>query len=396
VTVRRSSEVLVAEDLARSGSLAPAVEACYAALAHNADDPLPHALLAHLLLDGDFHDEAIAAATTAIECDPDCSPAYLALGLAYDRRGGMWDQSVLVWHELAEVVPQLVTAHVQLGEAFSAAAFDDQAIESWQQALALDPTQARAIYDLAIAALRREGMATALPGFRKAGELDPSQDDLFFALLGVRETTQQAVALAGAASAAAEVPAGREQQLLAARLALRAGDLFGAADLVRVVLDGNADDADALALAAYGYLKQQAGNEALACASRALALTPGLATALYTLGVVYTQRSGLSLHAARVFAALAKAAPGEALAHVLLGESLLGLQRYGAAERSLDRAVRLDPACVRARFGLAAVSIAQGSHAMAEWQMRRAAYYDTRRQGLFWELYDTYVSGENA
>ncbi len=41
------------------------------------------------------------------------------------------------------------------------------------------------MYNMAIAALKKEGVATALPGFRKAGELDPSQDDLFFALADV-------------------------------------------------------------------------------------------------------------------------------------------------------------------------------------------------------------------
>ena len=131
----RSQQALLAEGLARQGHVAPAVDACYQALRNDDADPLVHALLADLFLSGDFYDEAIASATRAIELDPDCAPAYLALGLAYDRRGGMWDQSILVWHELAEVVPDLVTAHVQLGEAFAAAAFEAEAIEAWRQAL---------------------------------------------------------------------------------------------------------------------------------------------------------------------------------------------------------------------------------------------------------------------
>jgi tetratricopeptide (TPR) repeat protein len=182
VSADRSQQVVLAEGLARQEQVGPAVEACYAALRLDTTQPHAHALLAELMLAGDFYDEAIAAATQAIELDPDCAPAYLALGLAYDRRGGMWDQSILVWHELAEVVPDLVTAHVQLGEAFSLAAFDEEAIESWRRALELDPTEARAMYNLAVAALKREGVPTALPGFRKAGELDPSQDELFFDL----------------------------------------------------------------------------------------------------------------------------------------------------------------------------------------------------------------------
>ncbi len=375
-----------AETLARRGALGAAVSACYEALALDDRDAHVHALLAHLMLEGDFYDEAIAAATTAIEIDPDCSPAYLALGLAYDRRGGMWDQSVLVWHELAEVEPNLVTAHVQLGEAFAASAFEEESLDSWKRALELDPKEARATYNLAIASLKREGMALALPLFRQAGELDPSQDELFFALLGVKQAPEKPID-------PARVKPTREARLGAAGLALRGEDLFAAAELVRLALDEQPDDPEALALAAYAYLKQEAANEAMACALRALALAPTLPTALYSLGVVYARRTGLNRHAARVFIALAKQAGTHALVHVLLAESLLGLQRYEQARRAYRTAVRLDPACVRARFGLAAAHLTEGRHAEAQWEIRRAAYYDTKRQGLFWRLYDEYGAG---
>ena len=146
----RSEQALLGETLAREGRVAPAVSACYEALLTDERDPLVHAVLAHLFLTGDFYDEAIASASRAIELDPDCAPAFLALGLAYDRRGGLWDQSILVWHELAEVRPELVTARVQLGEALSAAAFPDEAIDAWKAALELDPGESRAMYNLCL------------------------------------------------------------------------------------------------------------------------------------------------------------------------------------------------------------------------------------------------------
>lgn len=380
----RSTALLTAEELARQGAVGAAVSACYEALALDNREPRIHALLAHLMLEGDFYDQAIAAATRAIEIDPDCSAAYLALGLAYDRRGGMWDQSVLVWHELAEVVPDLVTAHVQLGEAFSAASFDDEALDSWKRALVLDPKEARATYNLAIASLKREGMALALPLFRQAGELDPSQDELFFHLLGVKDGAPGPIDVEA-------VKPDRASRLSVAGLALKTEDYFAAADLVRLVLDENPDDPEALALASFAYLKQESANESMACALRALTLDPELATALYCLGVVYARRTGLNRHAARVFIALAKRAGSHGLVHVLLAESLLGLQRFEAASKAYRLAVRLDPACVRARFGLAASYLTEGRHAEAQWEIRRAAYYDTKRQGLFWRLYDEYV-----
>lgn len=388
MVAERSQQLALAEGLARQGHMQPAVEACYAALRIDENDPLIHCLLADLMLAGDFYDEAIQAASRAIELDPDCAPAYLALGLAYDRRGGMWDQSILVWHELAEVAPDLVTAHVQLGEAFSAAAFDDEAIDAWRRALELDPAEARAMYNLAVAALKKEGMATALPGFRKAGELDPSQDDLFFALANIFDDGNPA-------PDPGEVPPERQARLDAAGALAFEEDFFAAADLIRLVLDENPDDAEALGLAAYLYLKQEAVNEGMACALRALTISAKTPTAVYALGVSFSKRPGLSRNSARVFSALTKAVPNQPMPHVLFAESLLGMQKYGQAAQSYRRAISLDPACVRARFGLAAVLLTEGRHADAAWEIRRAAYHDTRRQGLFWQLFDAYAAGRS-
>ncbi|MBS3955979.1 MAG: tetratricopeptide repeat protein [Clostridiales bacterium] len=382
----RGSQLALAEGLAREGKVQPAADACFVAMRADGADARAHCLFAELMLSGDFYDEAIRFASRAIEIDPGCAPAYLALGLAYDRRGGMWDQSILVWHELAEVVPDLVTAHVQLGEAFSAAAFEEEAIASWRRALELDPAEARAMYNLAVAALKREGVATALPGFRKAGELDPSQDELFFALAGVYDDGQPA-------PDPADVAPDRASRLGAAYAVAFEEDFFLAADLIRLVLDDDADDAEALGLAAYLYLKQEAVNEAMACALRALTISARTPTAVYCLGVAFAKRPGLARHSARVFSALAKAVADHPIPHVLYAESLLALQRFSAAQDAYRVAVALDPACVRARFGLAAALLTEGRHAEAEWEIRRAAYHDTRRQGLFWTLYDAYSRG---
>jgi tetratricopeptide (TPR) repeat protein len=385
----RSHAALLGEALARQGRVAPAVEACYEALAIDERDPLVHAALANLFLTGDFYDEAISSASRAIALDPGCAPAYLALGLAYDRRGGLWDQSILVWHELAEVRPELVMARVQLGEAFSAAAYPDEAIDAWKAALLLDPGESRAMYDLAVAALMREGMATALPGFRRAGELDPSQDDFFFSLAGVHDDGV-------AAPDPAIVAENRDARLSAAYSLAFEEKYFSAAELIRTILSDNAQDAETLALAGFLYLKQEAVNEAMAVALRSLTLSTRVPTAVYVLGVSFARRPGLSRNAARVFGALAKSSPNHPMPQVLLGESLLSLERFGDAKAAYVRAVELDPACVRARFGLAAALLSEGEYAAAQWHIRRAAYHDTRRQGLFWRLYDEYAVGRSG
>ncbi len=381
-----SHDAILAETLARRGQVGPAVAACYAALGEDPAQPGVHALLAELMLAGDFYDEAAAAATKAIELDPDCAPAYLDLGLAYDRRGGMWDQSILVWHELAEVAEDLVTARVQLGEAFAAASFDEEAVDAWKAALAIDPKHPRAMYNMAVAALKREGVPTALPTFRKAGELDPSQDDLFFAIAGIGPVPD-------VLPDPDAVPDERGALLEAAGVLARAEDYFGAQDLLSAVLESDPADPDALALAGYMYLKQEAVNEAMAVALRALTLSKDCIAAVYVLGVAYAKHPGLGGHAARVLSALAVSVPAHPMPHVLLAESLMGLQRFTEAMKSYRTAVALDPACVRARFGLAATLLTEGRHAEADWEVRRAAYYDTKRQNLFWTLWDAYRRG---
>jgi len=170
-------------------------------------------------------------------------------------------------------------------------------------------------------------------------------------------------------------------------------DFFSAMDLIRLVLDEDSEDAHALALAGYLYLKQDSVNEAMAVALRALSISAKIPTAVYVLGASFAKRPGLSRSAARVYGALADAVPDHPMPHVLNAESLLGLQRYSDATAAYVRAVELDPTLVRARFGLAAALLAEGEHSRAHHEIRRAAYHDTRRQGLFWRLYDSYAEG---
>lgn len=382
-------QLVSAERLLRQGQTALAIEACLRALGSGEDDVGAHALLAQSLLEADYFEGAIRSAETAIELDPSCAAAYLTLGLALDRLGGAWDRSVLVWQELAEVAPTLSAAHVCLGEALSAAAFEDEAIDAWHRALEIDPRDARAMYDLALAALRKHGMATALPGFRKAGALDRSQDDYFFALCGPLAASDEP-ARAGADGSE------RDSRLRTAYSLAREGELIAAALEVRDVLALDASDADALALAGYLYLAQESGNEAMAVSLRSLVVSAKTPAAVYVLGQAFARVRGLQANAARVLGALAVAVPHHPMSHVLLAESLLGLVRLSDARAAYDRAIELDPGLVRARFGRAAVYAAQGEHEAATYEARRAAFHDTRRSDVFSRLYREYSWAEGA
>jgi tetratricopeptide (TPR) repeat protein len=375
----RPSAVNDAIDLARGGRMDGAVRVCYETLALDDRDARIHALLATLMLELGCDDEAIAAATRAIELDSACTPAYLALGLAYDRSATTRGQALLVWHELAELMPDLPEAHIQLAEACGALDMDDDAEESWERALALDPQSLRALWGRALVALRREGVRPALEHVRAAGEIDP-QHDAFVLSLARRAATAAADEAVAAHAAAIE--------------ALAADDALEALREVRSALAIDAGDALALALASVAFQRQGSDHEALATALRALEINSNLPVTLAVLAQALGGWPGLARRRARVIIALVKTAPGEPLAHVLLAESLLGLARFEHAERAYRNVLRLDAGSVRARYGLAIVRLIQGSHADSALEARRAAALHIRESGLAWRLFDGDPAGE--
>ncbi|MDY0087154.1 MAG: tetratricopeptide repeat protein [Coriobacteriia bacterium] len=377
-----------AEEFARQGNVAAALAAAEQALSVDDKDAHTHCLLAALMLDEGFNEPAVAAAARAIEIDTQCAAAYLVLGLAYDRIGGMGDRSVLVWHELAEVAPDLAIAYVQLGEALYSAALHDEAVSAWERALELDPRDSRATYLLAIAAQSRQGTGAALAGFRRAAEFDLGQDEFFFALAGFERLAPPPAALD-----IAHIGPGAAKRLEVAYAFAAHEEYLKAAELIRAVLSESPDTVSALALAAYLYLKQDAINEATACALRAVALDGSDAAAIYALGMTLARRPALAHHATRLFSTLAEIAPSHTMSFVLLAESELALQHYAAAGDAYDRAIALDPGSVRALFGKAVVSLTQGDHSSAKWALGRAARFDIERAGCFWALYDGMAKG---
>lgn len=379
----RSPGLALAEDLARRGDVAGALSACERQLSADEGDARTHCLFAALMLGEGFNEPAAAAASRAIEIDTECAAAYLVLGLAYDRVFGMGDRSILVWHELAEVVPDLAIAHVQLGESLYSAGLHSEALDAWNHALTLSPRHPRTMYLLALAALKREGIAAALGGFRRAGEFDPDQDEFFFALAGFEH-----LACPAAAFDIAHIGSGVARRLEAAYACASHGRYFEGSELIRAVLSESPEEVSALALAAHLYLKQDAVNEATACALRAVTLDGRSAVAICAVGMAFARRPALAHHTARLFSALAELASEHAMSFVLLGESEFALQHYAAAGEAYSRGVELDTGCVRALFGEAAVALTQGDHTRAEWAVRRAARADIERGGYFWTLYD--------
>lgn len=385
MTRTRPSAVADAIDLALGGRIDAAVRVCYETLALDDRDAGVHALLAQLMVLLGCDAEAIAAATRAIELDSGCAPAYLALGTAYDRSGTARDQALLVWHELAELTPEWPEAHVRLAEAYGAVDMDDDAEECWERALALDPHGVRALWGRSLVALRREGVGPALEFVRAAAEVDPEHDEFV-----------RALATRAAASRAGAVGEVRATAHAAAIEALARDDALGALREARVALSADAGDALALAAASAAFQRQGADHEALATALRALEIEPDLPVTLAVLSQALHGWPGLARRRARVVIALAKAAPEEPHAHILLAESLLGLARFEQAEHAYRAALRLDAASVRAQYGLALVRLAQGSYADSSREARRGAALHIETSGLAWRLFDADSAGGEA
>ena len=114
------------------------------------------------------------------------------------------------------------------------------------------------------------------------------------------------------------------------------------------------------------------------------------------LGAAFAKRNGLSRNAARVFGALARAVPDHPMSHVLLAESLLALQRYRAAKSCLRAGGRARPRVRSRELRAGGGALTEGEYSRAHWEISRAAYHDTRRQGLFRTLYEEYASQERA
>ena len=115
-----------------------------------------------------------------------------------------------------------------------------------------------------------------------------------------------------------------------------------------------------LALVKY-LLQQQDPKRALAAAQEAHAALPGNTDVLYQLGVTQLA-SGQARQAVSTFVKLTAALPTRAQPELALADAHVGVKDYDAARRSLERALKLDPALAQARLGLARIALLQKRH----------------------------------
>ena len=158
------------------------------AILENPEAPGLRVSLANLYLQEKRYSESIAQYREALKADEDQQDALLGLGMAY-RGTGDSDQAITVFTRLIElnednqyagVDLRLEAVHYYLGEIYLDRNESDKAIEELQAALAIEPTDADALYLLGNAvraqgeyeaAVAIYGLATSfVPDFKEAYE----------------------------------------------------------------------------------------------------------------------------------------------------------------------------------------------------------------------------------
>jgi serine/threonine protein kinase/Tfp pilus assembly protein PilF len=128
----------------------------------------------------DSMERAIAAFEDATRLDPDYAMAWAALGGAYALKGSFLSlqdlvlKGVEVERRALQIDPKLADAHVWLGSGLLTLGRVDEAIESIQEGIRLEPENGSAYQSLARAYWVGKGdFARAIPAFQKSIELNP-------------------------------------------------------------------------------------------------------------------------------------------------------------------------------------------------------------------------------
>ncbi|HZU98033.1 MAG TPA: protein kinase, partial [Planctomycetota bacterium] len=231
-------------------------------------------------------DHTIAAATSALAIDADLVPARMFLGMSYDASG----RHAEARDEFARVIerdPRFPPAWMGRAKARFALRDWKGALEDSEHLLALEPRAEPALEVHATAALELGDVAVAREDVRRLTILEP-RNMHFVELMGRVDERAGDVeaALRHFTEAVEHAPGVPEPRWHRARLRRRIGDLKGALDDARRLVDLGASDGHALALRGeLRYLVEGDARGALADAEAALAQAPDLDDALDVMGM---------------------------------------------------------------------------------------------------------------
>jgi tetratricopeptide (TPR) repeat protein len=269
--------------------------------------------------------EAKSLYAQILQSIPDHPDALHSLGLIALQEGNAALATNLIGRA-AQVGQPDAAVFLSLGSAWGALGQTDKAIESWRQALALNPGFFEARINLGIALGQSGRLDEAVDCFRKAVAAHPREsgahNNLGLALLNLGRFAEA-------------------QACFEKAVALAPGDAIAHNSL------GNA------------LQSQNRLDEAIASYQRAVAMLPGFAAAHHNLGGALRD-SGFIEEAVASFEAALRVNPGSAETHNNLGTALQELGRLDEAAAALETATRLRPDLADAHFNLHALRLSQG------------------------------------
>ena len=251
------------------------------------DDPMAHYSLGVDLLDRNAPAAAISDFQVALQEKDDFnrSSTYLAMGMAYARMNQP-RQAIDSYQQAIALDPQNAEAHYDYANLLASMGQNPQALAEYDQATQLNPTFAKA-YRNQGNLLRKMGRpADAADKYRRAIALDPNSADALYGLGQALEDLGNPADAAGYYEQAVHISPGlADAQYNLGVLLLNGGhpDLA----LPHFQSAANAEPTDDAAFLGLGISQGQLGNRAAAVQSlqRAIAMNPGNADAHYYLGL---------------------------------------------------------------------------------------------------------------
>lgn len=343
------------------------------------NDPHKRFQLGNILRKGGRLDEAIQAFTRAVTAKPDFAEAHYQLGLIYREKSDP-TTALAYFNQAAAHDPKNLEALRNRAEMCAALERDEDALETWEQVLALEPNDPTAPREAGIRRYRRADYERAIPLLRRASDLEPERIELL-ALLGL--SSFRAQDLPGARNALSDFlrkggDSPMARKCLAEALA-GTGDLIRATDVARDGIEKFPDDVPLWHT--FGRLLAERGQleAAVAALERAsIESTPELHA---TFGHVLL-RLGRHADAVTQLREAGRLGGLRVPDVVALGEAYLGSGELVPAVDELERAVRLDGANAKAAVLLGHAYLGVGRERDALSMLRRAEQLGDSNEAL--------------
>lgn len=313
---------------------------------------------------GEMYLDALAAYRRSIELNPLVPEPYIGLGDTYLRLA-QWDEAIAAYEKALERDPKAKTALVGKGTALVKKGRADEGLQTLTLALRLDSEYAPAYYELGLALMQKGDYATAIWAFAGYAKRNPRDPGAFanmsrcYARLGDRERARLAKERADGLQKlkddllAAEAyvyanPTKAEGYAYLGSLYERGGDDEGAKQMYLHALRREPNYPQVYKALGDLCLRRREFAEAETYYKRALFLRPSDVETHVTLGLLYmeTGRPELGRGALRLGKEIALRRVAEdpsAENWNLLAYAQFGLGEYEDAERSMAKALELDP-----------------------------------------------------